>query len=158
MRSHVMSGTEERDMRKSLVLGAAALLALAGTTLTLSDAEARGGFGGGGLRGAGFGGFHGAAFRGGGFYGGGFRAAGFARPALGGYGWRGGYPRFGGYGSWGGYPRYGYYRRGWGYGGALAAGLIGGAVLGAGLSAATTCDPYTGWGCSYGYGYPAYYG
>ena len=93
--------------------------------------------------------------------GGGFRAAGFARPAFGGYGWRGGYPRFGGYGYWGGYPRYGYYRRGWGYGGgALAAGLIGGAILGAGLSAATTCDLYSGWGCSYGYGYayPAYYG
>jgi hypothetical protein len=156
-----MRRKEERAMRKSLVLGAAALLALAGTALTPSDAEARwrgGGFGVGGFRG---GGFHGGAFRGGGFYGGGFRAAGFARPAFGGYGWRGGYPRFGGYGYWGGYPRYGYYRRGWGYGGgALAAGLIGGAILGAGLSAATTCDLYSGWGCSYGYGYayPAYYG
>src|SRR5215212_3921434 len=106
MRSTVMSGTEERSMRKSLVLGAAALLALAGTALTPSDAEARwrgGGFGGGGFR---AGGFHGGTFRGGGFYGGGFRAAdfgggfrgaGFARPAFGGYGWRGGYPRVGGY-------------------------------------------------------------
>src|SRR3954465_8717381 len=145
MRSTVRSGIEERAMRTPLVHGAAALL-LAGTALTTSDAQARGGFGGGGFRG---GGFHGAAFRGGGFHGGGFRAAGVARPAFGGYGWRGGYGGYRGYGSWGGYPRYGYYRRGWGYGGgALAAGLIGGAILGAGLSAAATCDPYTGWGCS----------
>ncbi len=109
-------------MRKSLIL-AAALLTLAGTALTPSDAEAR--------------------WRGGGYYGG-FRSVGFARPAFGGFGYRGYY----------GYPRYGYYRRGFGYGGALAAGLVGGA----GLSAATACDPYTGCGYGYGYGYPAYYG
>src|SRR5689334_2343598 len=101
-------------MRKSFVLGAAALLALASTALTPSDAEARGSYG----------------FRGGGFHGGGFRAAGFGRPAFGGYGWRGGFARpgfgygwRGGYawrdGYWGGYPRYGYYRRGWGWGAAV---------------------------------------
>ena len=53
-------------MRKSLVVGAAALLTLAGTVLTSSDAEAR--WRGGGFRG---GGFYGGGFRG--FYGGGFR-------------------------------------------------------------------------------------
>ena len=114
-------------MRKSLVLGAAALLTLTGSVLTPFDAEARP--------------------RWGGVYGGGYRAVGFARPAYR-YGWRGGY--------WGGYPRYGYYRRGYG-GGAVAAGLVGGAILGAGLAAAATnaCDPY--YGCGYSYAYPSYY-
>jgi hypothetical protein len=55
---------------------------------------------------------------------------------------------YGGHGGWYG----GYYRhRGWGGGGALAAGLVGGAVLG-GLAAAAATPAY---GYGYGYGYPA---
>jgi hypothetical protein len=83
----------------------------------------------------------------------GYRPGVIARPGFGRYG--GAYrPFYGGYyGRGWGYPNYGYYRRGWGYpnygyyrrryyGGALAAGLIGGLALGS--------------IASYGYGYPAY--
>ena len=57
--------------------------------------------------------------------------------------------------GYGGYYRHGY---GWGGGGAVAAGLIGGALLGGLITAAATAPAY-GYGYpaySYGYGYPAY--
>ena len=70
------------------------------------------------------------------------RFGGAYRPFYGGYYRRGwGYPNYGYYGRGWGYPNYGYYRRRY-YGGALAAGLIGGLALGS--------------IASYGYGYPAY--
>lgn len=147
-------------MNKLLV----ALGALAAGTLLLPDvAEAqRGGARGGGT---------GAGFQGGGGSSGGFRGGGRFRGAIGpggglvgaryGYGYRPGTvygPGFGRYGFRGpGYGRAyayrpyfrGYYGRRYPYyGGAVAAGLIGGLALGA-LS-----YPYYG----YGYGYPYGYG
>jgi hypothetical protein len=132
----------------------------------------RGGFGGGGIRG-GIGGIPSAIGRPVGGLG--FRPAAIARPGIAyrpgfigrpglGYGYRPGVigrPGFGRYGGayrpyYGGYyrrgfryPYYGgYYRRPY-YGGALAAGLVGGLALGS--------IGYYGYGYpSYGYGYPYY--
>lgn len=71
--------------------------------------------------------------------------------------------RHGWHGGWGSHHYYGYRRSGWN-GGALAAGLVGGAILGGIVSAAAApayaypAYPY-GYGYGYGYGYaPAYYG
>jgi hypothetical protein len=113
--------SKEDQMRRLLVLGFAALLAI---IPQVNDAAARGGFGGGfhggfggggfhggfgGFHGAGFGGFHGGFARpgfapgfAGGWHGGGMRWAGGVRP---GWGWRPG---------WGARPGLGW-RTGWGW-------------------------------------------
>jgi len=54
----------------------------------------------------------------------------------GGGGWRGGRVYRGGYGY-----RYGYRGRGWGWGPAVGAGIIGGAIVGAGVAAAASAPP-----------------
>jgi hypothetical protein len=104
---------------KKAFLAGAAILAIGAASVEDARAQYRSGI----HRGGGHGGF----YRGGG----------------GGYGgiYRGGYGRYGGY--------YGYRRGGWGGGGAVAAGLIGGAILG-GLVSNAYAQPYYG-----GYGYAA---
>jgi hypothetical protein len=81
-----------------------------------------------------------------------FRGAGLGvRPGFGGSGYRGiGYP--GRSWAYGGYrPYYGGYHRSYGYGGAVAAGLIGGLALGSSLGYYGA--PYDG---GYAYAYPSY--
>jgi hypothetical protein len=140
---------EEREMKRSGVLVATAVL---GAALVASEPAAAFGRGGGG------GGFHGGfggGFRGGfgGFRGGfggpifagrsafvGFNRGAFADPRFG---------RFGGFGRYG-YPYYAGWGRGWGWGGGWGWGWP---YWGYGAY----CNPYYGYGCypyyAYGYGW-----
>ena len=96
-------------MLRKTVLAVLAVAALGLATMT--DASARGGFGGGGFRGGGFGG---GGFRAAGIGGGGFRSAAFAGGGWRGGGWHGGFRRPGlvgvgvGLGLAGAYAAYGY--------------------------------------------------